>query len=196
MPSGWSRGTGTTTAGCWRRTWPIPVVSLFPLLLVLATLASLVASNRPRGAPSGPQGRRPSVPDHRGPAHGQRSAAAARQHHRPARRPRRLDLGSDRPGPGGLVHDAAGVEPARARAARLLPTARPRCRVPWRPRDRRGCHHAADEPLACTVTLRACSPSPATFWCPPPTSASSPEEIIPSHPPTRAAKPHNADPPG
>ena len=121
-------------------------VSLFPLLLVLVTVLGLAASVNPafrRGCPQ--RGGQPGPAD-RASADRKRAPATPVQRDRADRGRGGPGLGRDRAGPGGPVHDGAGVEPARARPARLCAAAGPRDGVP-RPARRRGDrHHAAGRP--------------------------------------------------
>jgi hypothetical protein len=88
-------------------------VSLFPLLLILVTILGLVASGDPALRASTQRGRE-AGPAHRPSARGQRSSASALQRLGPYYRHCGADLGNVGPRPGRLVHDGAGVEPARA----------------------------------------------------------------------------------
>ena len=94
-------------------------VSIFPLLLILTTILGLVASVNATvrtDVLNAVAGQVPLIGQH---PDRQRAPAQALQHHRADHRLRRPDLGRDRAGPGRPVHHGAGLEPARARPARV-----------------------------------------------------------------------------
>ena len=94
----------------------------------------------------------------------QRGCAAALEHHRADRGPARADLRGHRPGPGRVVHDAAGVEPARASQARIRPAARAVAAVPLPARRRRNRHHRAGQASAPTCEPRGSGSTSSSMW--------------------------------
>ena len=95
-------------------------IALFPLLLVLVTVLGLAASVDAAFRQDVIDAVAHQVPQIGSQLTGQRARAPALQRDRAHHRPGRPGLGRDRAGPGGPVHDGAGVEPARARPARVL----------------------------------------------------------------------------